>query len=160
MGLLDIKIPTTQVETSGGSFAVRGLSLEDFVSLHSEHTDEFGGVFDQFRSWASSDSEELPPLEQFCAKLLYQAPILAARVIAKAADEDSPAGVAMARQLPPLAQAEALQAIGRLTFRSEEDVKKMLALVIAQVKALTHALLNASQSLPMSEAGSGLFDPA
>ncbi|MCQ4311688.1 hypothetical protein NAV33_07240 [Pseudomonas stutzeri] len=160
MGLLDIKIPTTQVETQGGNFAVRGLSLEDFVNLHNEHTDEFGGVFDQFRTWASTEGDELPPLEGFCAKLLHQAPILAARVIAKAANEDSPAGLAMARQLSPLVQAEALQAIGRLTFRSEEDVKKMLALVIAQVKALTQALLTASQSLPMSEAGSGLFDPA
>lgn len=159
MGLLDLKIPMTQVETPGGSFAVRGLSLEDFVNLHHEHTGEFGSVFDQFRTWASSEGDDLPPLEQFCAKLLYQAPILAARVIAKAANEDTPGGVAMARQLSPLTQAEALQAIGRLTFRSEEDVKKMLALVIAQVKALTQALLTSSQFLPTHEAGSGLFDP-
>jgi len=158
MGLLDLKIPTAQVETPGGSFAVRGLSLEDFVNLHHEHTAEFGSVFDQFRTWASSEGDDLPPLDQFCAKLLYQAPILAARVIAKGADEDSPEGLAMARQLPPLTQAEALQAIGRLTFRSEDDVKKMLALVIAQVKALTQALLKSSQYLPTPEAGSGLFD--
>lgn len=158
MGLLDLKIPTTQVETPGGSFAVRGLSLEDFVNLHHEHTAEFGSVFDQFRNWASSEGDDLPPLEEFCAKLLYQAPVLAARVIAMAANENNPEGLAQARQLPPIAQAEALQAIGRLTFRSEDDVKKVLALVIAQVKALTAALLKSSQYLPTPEAGSGLFD--
>lgn len=158
MGLLDVKIPTTQVETPGGAFAVRGLSLEDFVNLYNGHTEQFGALFDQFRDWASSEGDDLPPLEQFCAKLLSQAPDLAARVIAKAANEDSPAGLAIARQLPPLAQAEALQSIGRLTFRSEEDVKKMLALVIGQVKALVQALLASSKSPVPLEAGSGLFD--
>jgi len=158
MGLLDLRIPTAPVETPGGSFAVRGLSLEDFVNLYNEHTDEFGSVFDQFRTWASSEGEDLPPLEQFCAKLLCQAPVLAARVIAKAANEDNADGLAVARQLSPLVQADALRAIGRLTFRSEEDVKKMIALAIEQVKALTKALLATSNYLPTSEAGSGLFD--
>jgi len=155
MGLLDITIPTTQVETPGGSFAVRGLSLEDFVSLYDEHTQQFGALFDQFRNWASSNGEDMPPLEQFCAKLLYQAPAIAARVISKAANADTPAGLAMARQLSPLTQAEALESIGRLTFRSEEDVKKMLALAVTHIKNLVQMLIAAPGSLTQPEAGSG-----
>lgn len=155
MGLLDLKLPTTQVATPGGSFAVRGLSLEDLVSLHHRYTGEFGAVFDQFREWASTESGDLPPLDQFVAKLLYQAPVLAGQVIAIAADTDTPEGLTAARRLPPLVQAEALQAIGRLTFQSEEDVKKMLTLVIGQVKALVDALLKTSEFLQPSNGGSG-----
>jgi len=155
MGLLDLKVPRSQVQAPGGSFAVRGLSLEDLVNLHHRYTAEFGGVFDQFRTWATTETGELPPLEQFVAKLLYQAPVLAAQVIAIACDEDSDEGLAVARRLPPLVQAEALQQIGRLTFRSEEDVKKMLTLVVAQVRALVDALVRTNEFLPTSPAGSG-----
>lgn len=155
MGLLDLKIPRSQVKTPGGDFAVRGLSLEDLVHLHRTHTSEFGGVFDQFRDWASTEDGELPPLDQFVAKLLYQAPVLAARVIAIAADEDTDAGLEVARRLPPLVQAEALQEIGRLTFRSEADVKKMLTLVIQQVRALVDGLLRSTASLTALDGGSG-----
>lgn len=160
--LIDLQIPTVPVETPGGAFAVRGLSLEDIVNLYNEHTAQAGTLFDQFNKWAAADGtgEELPPLGEFVAMLISQAPVLAARVIAKAADADSPEGLAMARRLPPLAQTEALEKIGHLTFRSEEDVKKMAALMIRYAKNLVQALLRASSSLEPSVPGSGLFEQA
>ena len=158
--LSELQIPTSQVETPGGSFAVRGLSLEDIVNLYNEHTEQAGSLFDQFNKWAAADGDDLPPLDQFIALLISQAPILVARVIAKAADEDTPEGLHMARRLAPIEQADALEKIGKLTFRSEEDVKKMLALAIRHAKNLVKALLAQSSSPIPLVPGSGLFDLA
>lgn len=159
--LSELQIPTSPVETPAGVFAVRGLSLEDIVNLYNEHTEQAGSLFDQFNKWAAAeDGEDLPPLDQFLTLLISQAPILVARIIAKAADEDTPAGLMMARRLDPLSQSITLEKIGKLTFRSEEDVKKMLALVIRHAKNLVQALLRQSSSPTPCAPGSGLFEMA
>lgn len=156
MGLSDLVHPTAQVETPGGSFAVRGLSLEDLTILMKDHTEEVGTMFNQFRDWAmSEDTPEKPPVHQFLVRVIAQTPSLINRIIARAADEDTARGIAAAGKLVPEDQAEALQKIGELTFRSEEGMRKMMQLAIRSLDQLTKALISDSASLGMPETGSG-----
>lgn len=155
MGLLDLQFPTAQVETPGGDFAVRGLSLEDLTNLMNSHQAEFGTLFDQFRAWALTEGDDKPPLTQFVVRVVSQTPSLISTVIAKAADADTPAGRAMARKLVPADQAQALEKIGRLTFRSEDELQKMLGLAIRGLDQLTRALILDSSSQLQQASGSG-----
>lgn len=155
MGLLDITFPTAQVETPGGSFAVRGLSLEDMVILMNAHQAEVGTLFDQFRDWAMTEGDDKPPVGQFVAIVASQAPALIGRIIAMAADADSPKGIEHARKLPPSDQAQALEKIGHLTFRTEEELQKMIGLAIRGLNQLTKALISDSASPYLLEPGFG-----
>jgi hypothetical protein len=158
MGLLDLKIPMDSVDTPAGSFAVRGLSLEDLTLLYHDYTAEFGDLFTQFRDWAMTKGDDLPPMEQFLTVLIMQAPRLAASAIVYAADtppEQRKEAVNLVVKLDTASQHEVLATIGRLTFRTEEDVKKMLELLLRTVQNLTASLLQMTEPKPLRKPGSG-----
>lgn len=156
MSLKELQFPKSLVETPAGNFAVRGLSLQDFVILYNSYTDQFGDLFNQFRDWASTEGDDLPPLDQFVTKLVLQCPDLAAHAIVIAADDDptDKEALAAARKLDSLSQAQALRAIGTLTFRTEEEVKKMLGLAINAMHKMTDALLQMAEPT-LRKPGSG-----
>lgn len=159
MGLSDLVHPTAQVETPGGNFAVRGLSLEDLTILMKDHTDEVGTLFNQFRTWALADNTpEKAPVHQFLVRVIAQTPQLISRVIARAADEDTEMGIRMARGLVMEDQVKALETIGGLTFRSEEALQKMLQLAIRSLDQLTKALISDSASLETPQSGRGFSE--
>jgi hypothetical protein len=156
MGLRDLKHPTAQVETPGGSFVVRGLSLEDLTILMKDHTEEVGTLFNQFRDWSlTPDTQEKVPVHQFLVRIVSQTPALISRVIARAADEDDAEGIRSAAKLVPEDQSQALEKIGGLTFRSEAELEKMLKLAIRSLDQLTRALISDSAGLDQPELGSG-----
>ena len=125
MSLKDLVVPKAQIEAAGVTFHVRGLSLEDILLLVSEHKAELSVLFDRFQDSADTDIDDTRTMG---ANLIQEAPGLAAKIIAIAADE--PDAVDNVRQLPFPAQVDTLDQIGRLTFESQRDVKKVLEIVI------------------------------
>ena len=89
MALKDIVIPTKRIQTEGGEFQVRGLSLADIDVLVQEHFGELEAAFDAFG--AAVDNEEHADLmvgnEQVATAMLKQAFLAAVKAIALAADE-------------------------------------------------------------------------
>ena len=147
MSLKELQFPKSLVKTPAGDFAVRGLSLQDFVNLYNLYTEQFGDLFSQFKDWSTTDGDDLPPLDQFVTKLVLQCPTMAAHAIVIAADDDpnDKQALAAACRLDSLSQAEALKQIGVLTFRTEDEVKKMLGLAISAMHKMTDALLQMAE---------------
>lgn len=136
MGLKDLQVPQETVEIPGqGSITVRGLSYADLLNLMGRHGDTLANVFQLFADNASSVTAE--DFTLMAGDVLLQAPALAADAICVAADE--PDAFETALRLPFPLQTEILSKIGKLTFATEDDVKKFLKTVkslmgIAQVK--------------------------
>lgn len=123
MGLKDLQLPRDTVEIPGGaSFSVRGLSYVDLTQLLGKH----GAVLSEFfQVIAGGDTQAMA--EDFgllAGRVVMEAPALAADVIALASDE--PDAFEVVLRLPFPTQTEALSKIGKLTFATEEDVKKFL----------------------------------
>lgn len=122
----------------GGSFAVRGLSVDQVAALVREDRETLIRVFDQVTgredvqqaAEAAASGEEMPEpptedsgMQQVVMDLLDVAPTLAAKIIAWAAGE--PDAVEEARQIPAPTQLEILVEIGRLTFATTSPGKFM-----------------------------------
>lgn len=123
MGLKDLQLPREVVEIpGGGSFSVRGLSYVDLTHLLGKH----GAVLSEFFQ-AVVNGGTTVSAEDFgfmAGNLVMQAPAIAADVICLAADE--PDAFETVLTLPFPTQTDALSKIGKLTFATEEDVKKFL----------------------------------
>lgn len=136
MSFLDLKFAEAEVETSGGKFAVRGLSLHDVSAIVSEHGTAARKVFD--RAMAGQISKEDTAS---IGKILFEeAPELVIALIAVAAGHNSPEGLAQAKKLNLSEQIAALEKIAELTFATEGSGKKVIAAAIRCLQAITAAL--------------------
>lgn len=136
MGLKDLKIPESIIETPGGSFAVRGLSLDDLAWLVRRHGDSMSKLFNDF---TASDAElTSDSVARFLLPLVEQMPGLISELIACAAGdaEDAP----LVRQQPFPVQIDALEKTIDLTFDAAGGPKKLVETVVRLAQGTTGLL--------------------
>lgn len=140
----EIKLP------NGVMLVVRGLALSDVTRIFRAHADDIETMFSSF----SQDKDAIVPTgdpkyaqtavaTKFGGELLSNFPMVAADIIAYAADE--PTLAHKARKLPFPIQLEALQAIAELTFTEEDALKKVAEIVIQMVAKTTATLSDLNQ---------------
>lgn len=152
MALRDLKLPSTTIETPGGSFDVRGLSYSDLMTLATAHGSQMALLFGKITSGGGmAISEER--VKATIANLAPQFTEIVAGAIALAADEYNPEGIAVASKLSFNKQTEALEAIFMNTFQSEAELKKFMETIIRMITGVRVTLDQVR--LPLSEAGFG-----
>lgn len=127
MALSDFAPETLTVSTKKVSFEVRGLSFIDLSSVVRTHYEDLESLFELYAADSASGAVTNLAIARYATTLIKEAPGLVAHIIALSADE--PAMVDRAAKLPLLAQMDALQKIGKLTFEEIGGVKKMMAMI-------------------------------
>lgn len=126
MALSDFRPERREVKFKGGSFSVRGLTLDDISRLIAVHYDDLGRLVELYEEFSQQTFQRLST-DQFVLKLTKDAPALVGSIITLAADEaDDPQAEAAARQLPFPTLVEALLAVGKLTFEEAGGWKRFL----------------------------------
>lgn len=125
MGLGSYKAPSHEVVLTGGSFTVKGLSLNDVSLLIHHHLPDIEALFDLFTNAKDVTDTDFRPL---AVSLVSQAPGFAANVIALAAGE--PDNAKAAETIPFPVQVDVLMKIGDLTFSEVGGVKKALESIV------------------------------
>jgi len=133
MALSDIVIPTKTLAYGGASFTVHGVSANDVLRMFFDADKDIARIIDRFEQAGGDnlDADQMIPL------VLNEAPELAARLIACAADE--PTAWPTVARLPVSTQLEALIAVWDLTFEEPDALKKFvasLATLAASMKTL------------------------
>lgn len=153
MGLKDIKIPEELVKTPGGDFAVRGLSLDDILTLAGRHLPLMSELFDTFSGNsldAPDGSFDKATTGQVAAALARTAPDAVADVITLAGGYglDDKEALKAAKNLPFPVQIDALEKVGKLTFTSEDALGKSVAAVVQMMQGASKsvALLRVAQT--------------
>lgn len=136
MALEDYVLPTLEVQLPDGkkSFAVRGLSLEDVTVLIADHGPALEGFYAKY---SGADTSEALAVGM---GLINQAPVLAAQVIALAADSRDK--TELVRKLPIVVQQDALEKIALLTFDANGGPGKFIEAVVRLVKGTTNLMSN------------------
>lgn len=132
MNFADYAIPTETVETPNGSWAVRGLGLEDIAFLVRQH----GPILRELYSQMAEGKFDVEDVSGVIDRVLTQAPQLAALIIA--AGGDAPEHAAKAAKLSISVQTDALEKIFRLTFNQEGGAKKVLETVALAMGSLNN----------------------
>lgn len=136
MTLSRIAVPGTSVEVpvEDGTVVLRlrGLSFEDIGVILSGQGDSLRALWDMHAGAGSR--ENLFDPDNVLRSVLYEAPLLAAQIIAHGAGE--PEALEQAAALPIWVQIEALEKIWRLTFARDDSLKKALAFVDAAYRSL------------------------
>lgn len=136
MGLKDLKIPEAIIETPGGEFAVRGLSLDDLAWLVRRHGDTMSKVFNDF---VASDAElTSDSVAGFLLPLVESMPGLVSEVIACGAGDAEEA--TLVRRLPFLVQIDALEKVIDLSFDAAGGPKKLAETVVRLARGTTGLL--------------------
>ena len=156
MGLSHLTTPTAQVEAPGGEFTVRGLSLDDIITIVGAHTGPLSALFTKIKM--SGDGKfSLDDMTCMLTMLAVAAPEAAAQIIAVAANVrrygddgeslpmDLTSDMAMAASFPFPVQLDALEQIAKLTFTTAGSLKKVLETIIRVVKGTTDAMLMVRQ---------------
>lgn len=148
MGLLtELGYPTEEVTLYGDKkLPLRGLALDDILKLARLHGPALAELYQ--RIMADPEGFSLDDTKTVVMDLMEHAPAVAADVIALSADE--PGAAHVARKMVFSKQLECLTVIGRLTFQTEEDVKKALEAIIQMAKGMSQTVAVARTS----EAGS------
>lgn len=137
MGLRDLSIPEEVVEIPGGSFAVRGLNVDDLSYLIRKHGPSMEKAYNGFME-KSAGSFAPEDVKDFLVPLVEYAPDLLAELIACAADDMEAAPIA--RRLPFPQQVDALEKIARLTFEAAGGAKKFGETIIRLLTGTTGLL--------------------
>lgn len=121
MSLASYEPERKKIEFKGGSFTVRGLSTEDIAILLQEHFQDFDAIMD---SWGNHKQNVFTKdaLQDFAINLVKDVPILAAKIIALAAEE--PDQVEKVRKLSFPIMLEALLTSFQLCFEEVGGVGK------------------------------------
>lgn len=138
MGLQNYKPATAEVPFPGGSFAVRGLSLDDIASLMRVHYSPLSALFDRYvaestvaviEESAIGDMLGLNDVRGVVMETLTHTPGLIADVIAQAADVIGTKEAHTVRLLPMGCQVEAIERIVQLTLEAEGGMEKLMGTV-------------------------------
>ena len=150
MRLRDIVIQTTTIpvgETT--SFEVRGISMNDLMVAASDYGPQLGVVFGKLQSGEIETDDDRSTI----MRLSREFPDLLAAIICLAADDYAPEMVAKMRRAPVTVTVDAVEAIFKLTFASEADIKKLMESLTRMIVAGSGALKAASG--PTSGTGIG-----
>jgi hypothetical protein len=142
VGLTHLKAQTETVDTPGGKFVVRGLSLDDVVAVCSGHVTTLSLLFNKIKANADATFSLTDSIGIFTL-LATDAPKAAAMIIAVAASDDSAVTekeLIAARKLAFPAQIDALEKIAKLTFSTEADLKKVVEMIIRVANGTTSAI--------------------
>lgn len=138
-------VPLWEADGEEQSLTVRGLSPTDISEILSQEEGALGELYLAFTNLAGDPLD----LGTHLARLIDKMPALAARIIAQAAD--IPEEWEDVLDVPVGPQTELLDAITKLTFKSDESAKKAWEVVKA------FARMAASKS-PPSESRTGTGD--
>jgi hypothetical protein len=143
MGLSHLVFPEAVVNFSGGSFTVRGLTVEHIAFLVQSHSAKLNGVFNLFTEKAKDGGDiEGQELGAVLMPFLQSAPEVIAHIIA--CGSGNPKEASMAAQLPLPVQIEAMEHIIGFTFDAEGGPKKLMETVIRLAQGTTGLLQNLS----------------
>lgn len=129
MSLKDIVLPKETIEFSGGSFAVRGLSFNDVLTLVNEHRPAIEPLFMQAVAGGLPMGDQV----ELGLMLVEKAPAVVAHAVALAADE--PDGAAAFLRLPVDVQLDAIERLMRVTFALVGGPKKFGQTVLRIVES-------------------------
>lgn len=139
MAIKDFVLPTSEVQLpGGGSFAVRGLSLEDITILVSMHGPVMEEFFKKYSNSGQADTMQVG------MSMLSQAPVLVAQLIAIAADASDQ--VELVRKMPLVVQQDALEKIAKMTFDASGGPGKFFEAVIRLIQSTTNAMTGLTRS--------------
>ncbi len=136
----------------GGSFAVRGLSLEDFTVLLRAHYEPISTLFDRYVAESAAEAVDqketggvmgLGDVRGVVLEALEHAPGLIGDVIARAAGETE--NPHRARLLPMGVQIDAIEKVIRLTLEAEGGLEKLVETVSRLAGSLTELTANRSR---------------
>lgn len=135
MGLADYQPETRVIPFKGGSFEVRGITLNDFTSLVRTHMPDLEAIFDLGSNVIGGKVElDDNDLTQLILALVEQAPGLVANLICLAAGETDDKAVENAAHLPFPIQAKALFEIADVTFSEVGGIKNAVESVAGLMK--------------------------
>lgn len=141
--LADIDLEYAEVDLPNGkSFSVRGISLLDASTLINAHGDEVQAFFMKYATDRGAIKDQ--GVADVGLALLNTAPVLAAEVIAIAAD--APDQATKVQKFPLGVQMEALEKIAKLSFDSEGGPKKFFEAVVRLLQGTTGLLNEFNQS--------------
>lgn len=134
---LTFTLQSEVIEFPGGSLTVRGLSLPDVTKLVTVHREP---ITDLFNRYSGRDGEQitLGEASDIGFSLVMRAPVIAAHVIALAADAED--RMDTAGTLPVDVQVLALEKIAKLTFAMEGGPKKFVEMVVRIAKGMTETV--------------------
>jgi hypothetical protein len=141
MGLRDLSFPAAEVQTSGGPLAVRGMSLDNILSLFYRHRDELLPVFESVIAKAQNGGEaDGDDMLMIAADLIGSLPMVVAEIITLASgisikDEDFDALARAVLAFNVAEQIDALEKIAQQTFTSDMPPGKMFALIRKMIQS-------------------------
>lgn len=137
--LKDFVIRKDTMTFQGGSVELRGLALADITVLIRDYLDELNALFKLYQDEKTRDTAVTQSVK-FATAILVEAPLLAAQMIACAADEgDIPEALETAKKLPLPTQVEMVRKIIDLTFEEAGGAKKFGDMLMGMVVSLAPA---------------------
>lgn len=149
MGLRNIVIRTTTIPAGDATFEVRGLSAHDLLIAASDYGPQLSILFGKLKAGEIDRSD----LRSAVVDVSKEFPELLSGLICLAADDYDPKMVQKMKRVPMGVTAEAAEAIFKLTFTSEADVKKFMESLTRMIAAGSEALTTARGQ--HSETGTG-----
>lgn len=156
MALSDYQPSRADVVVKGGSFKVRGLSLDDITAVMGDHLNDLNHLINLYHS-DIDPKIHLVEGGTFILNLIKDAPTLVSQIIAITSDESKPVDelAAIARKLPLPVQIDALKKIVHLTFEEYGGVKKfaesLQAMAEQVMPAMSQLATDSNTSAPSSE---------
>lgn len=135
MGLADYQPETRVIPFKGGSFTVKGLSLNEFTTLIRYHLPDVEAIFD-LGSQVMAGKTDLTEndLRTLAIAFAEQAPGFVSNLIALATGDTSEAAIKAAGTLTFPTQVKALVDIAELTFDEVGGIKKAMESVAGLLK--------------------------
>lgn len=126
-----------KTEFPGGEITVRGLGSEDLTALARQFREPLSELFDRLMASGDADLGVTAVLGESAIK---DSPVLLAAILCVASDTPL-TEIDRMKRVPFTAQLRALGDVGRLTFHSDDDLKKALATVVAVLDGVTSVAL-------------------
>jgi hypothetical protein len=128
------------IQTTGGTFTVRGLGLDAIIGLFQRRGTELSALYGRLVTQGEDGPRlSLDQAEAVGEAILIEAPAIAAELIAMAAGPVTDETVAIARALTFPVQLAAIEAVAELTFTSDMPPKKVLEIVVRHLSGLASA---------------------
>lgn len=145
-GLKKLRLPTAEIEVSGGTFTVRGVSLRDVAVLVRQHGPAMNLLFDEIKA-GRDITLDASLILRFGKGAIEAAPELVADLIALASGEVDPESRAIAAALPFPVQLETVKQIAMLTFETEDALGKLAETVVGMAQGVSGAMLELQKPL-------------
>lgn len=132
--LSNLQSAFTTIETAGGSFSVRGLSLEDAVIIYTSNRADIDAMIAFMQTMDPNSEKGAEIMDAGVFETIFKMPGIMAEVIAAAAGSPGPQGAAMVRQIEFPAQILAIKAVLAQTF-AKMTTTQFLEMFVSMVEA-------------------------